>query len=235
MCNASDFAVEAVLGQKDCCHFHPIYFASKTLNAAQQNYMVIEKELMAVVSAFDKFRAYLVLSKTMVYTDHSALKYLFKKQDAKPRLIRWVFLLQEFDTEIKDKKGVENVAADHLSRLENEDEEIEIEIDDNFPDKTLNAVSSPDTPWFADLANYMAGDILRKGMTHQEKRKFFSDVKNYFRDEPNLFKICPYGIIRRCVSGPETRAILDKCHHGPTGGHYGATITAKKVFESRLY
>ena len=82
MCDASDFAVRAVLGQKDGNHFHPIYFASKTLNAAQQNYTVTEKELMAVVFAFDKFRAYLVLSKTVVYTDHSALKYLFKKQDA---------------------------------------------------------------------------------------------------------------------------------------------------------
>lgn len=171
----------------------------------------------------------------MVYTDHFALKYLFKKQDSKPRLIHWFLLLQEFDIEIKYKKGVENVAADHLSRLENEDEEIEIEIDDNFPDETLNAISSPDTPWFADLANYLAGDILRKGMTHQEKRKFFSDVKKYFWDEPYLFKICPDGIIRRCVSGHETRAILDKCHHGPTGGHYGATITAKKVFESGFY
>lgn len=77
MCDASDFAVGAVLGQKDGKHFHPIYFASKTLNAAQQNYTVTKKELMAVVFSFEKFRAYLVISKTVVYTDHSALKYLF--------------------------------------------------------------------------------------------------------------------------------------------------------------
>ena len=217
MCDANDFAIGAVLGQKDGRHFHPIYFASKTLNAAQQNYTVTEKELMAVVFAFDKFRAYLVLSKTVVYTDHSALRYLFKKQDAKPCLIRWIMIFQEFDIEIKDKKGVENVSADHLSRLENEDEEIEIEINDNFPEETLNSISSPDTPWFADIANYLAGDILRKGMTHQEKRKFFLHLKKYFLDEPYLFKICPDGMIRRCVYGSETRSILDKCHHGPTG------------------
>ncbi|GJS77503.1 reverse transcriptase domain-containing protein [Tanacetum coccineum] len=104
MCDASDFVVGAVLRQKDGKHFHPIYFASKTLNAAQQNYTVTEKELMVVVFTFDKFRPYLVLSKTVVYTDHSALRHLFIKQDAKPRLIRWILLLQEFDIEIKDKK-----------------------------------------------------------------------------------------------------------------------------------
>ncbi|GJV63398.1 reverse transcriptase domain-containing protein [Tanacetum coccineum] len=103
MCDASEFVVGAVLGKRDGKHFHPIYFASKTLNAAQQKY-IIEKELIAVVFTFDKFRPYLILSKTIVYTDHSALRYLFKKQDAKPRLIRWILLLQEFNIEIKDKK-----------------------------------------------------------------------------------------------------------------------------------
>ncbi|GJU46703.1 reverse transcriptase domain-containing protein [Tanacetum coccineum] len=95
MCDASDFVVEAVLGQKDGKNFHPIYFASKTLNPAQQKYTVTKKELMAVVFAFDKFRSYLILSRTIVHTDHSALRHLFKKQDAKPRLIQWILLLQE--------------------------------------------------------------------------------------------------------------------------------------------
>nr|GEX94825.1 DNA-directed DNA polymerase [Tanacetum cinerariifolium] len=104
MCDASDFAVGAVLGQREGKHFRPIHFASKTLNNAQQNYTIIEKELLAAVFTFDKFRSYLVLSKTVVFTDHSALKYLFAKQDAKPRLIRWILLLQEFDIEIKNKK-----------------------------------------------------------------------------------------------------------------------------------
>ena len=119
MCDASDYAVGAVLGQRHGNHFQPIYYASKTLTNAQENYTTTEKELLAVVFSFDKFRSYLVLSKTIVYTDHSALKYLFAKQDAKPRLIRWILLLQEFDIEIRDKRGAENLAADHLSRLEN--------------------------------------------------------------------------------------------------------------------
>ncbi|GKC55044.1 reverse transcriptase domain-containing protein [Tanacetum coccineum] len=104
MCDASDFVVGAVLGQKDGKFFHPIYFASKTLNPAQQKYTVTKKELMVVVFAFDKFRSYLILSKTIVHIDHSALRHLFKKKDAKPPLIRWILLLQEFDIEIKDRK-----------------------------------------------------------------------------------------------------------------------------------
>ncbi|GJU90849.1 putative nucleotidyltransferase, ribonuclease H [Tanacetum coccineum] len=119
MCDASDYAVGAVLGQRIDKHFKPIHYASKTMNEAQENYTTTEKELLAVVFAFDKFRQYLVLSKTIVFTDHSALRYLFIKQDAKPRLIRWILLLQEFDIEIRDKRGAENLAADHLSRLEN--------------------------------------------------------------------------------------------------------------------
>ncbi|GKF56708.1 reverse transcriptase domain-containing protein, partial [Tanacetum coccineum] len=86
---------------------------------AQAHYTTTEKELLAMVYAFEKFRPYLVLPKTIVYTDQSALKYLLGKQDAKPRLLQWILLLQEFDVIIRDKKGAENLAADHLSRLEN--------------------------------------------------------------------------------------------------------------------
>ncbi|GJS70623.1 reverse transcriptase domain-containing protein [Tanacetum coccineum] len=157
MCDASDFAVGAVLGQKDGKNFHPIYFASKTLNSAQQKYIVTEKELMVVVFAFDKFRSYLILSKTIVHTDHSALRHLFKKQDAKPRLIRWILLLQEFDIEIKDRKGTENVTCDHLSRLENDETSDDSEVDDNFPRETLMEINTKNEPWFADFANCLVG------------------------------------------------------------------------------
>ncbi|GJY76416.1 reverse transcriptase domain-containing protein [Tanacetum coccineum] len=176
-----------------------------------------------------------LISKTIVHTDHSALRHLFKKQDAKPRLIRWILLLQEFDIEIKDRKGTENVAADHLSRIENDETSDDSEVDDNFPGETLMKIDTRDEPWFADFANYLVSDIIPKGMTYQQKNKFFSDLKHYFWEEPYLFKVCSDGMIRRCVSGPETRTILDQCHHGPTGGHYGPNTTAKKVLDSGFY
>ncbi|GKA33558.1 reverse transcriptase domain-containing protein [Tanacetum coccineum] len=229
ICDASDFVVGVILGQKECRNFHPIYFASKTLNATQQNYTITEKELMAIVFAFDKFRSYLVLSKTTVHTDHSALRHLFKKQDAKPCLIRWILLLKEFDIEIKDRKGTENVAADHLSRIEKEETSDDSEVDDNFPGETLMEMNIKDDPWFANFANYLVSDIIPKGMTYQQKNKFLSDIKHYFLEEPYLFKVCFDGMIRRCVSRPETQTILDQCHHRPTGGHYGPNTTAKKM------
>nr|GEY85293.1 reverse transcriptase domain-containing protein [Tanacetum cinerariifolium] len=143
MCDASDFAIGAVLGQRKTKHFQPIHYVSKTMTDAQAHYTTTEKELLAVVYAFDKFCPYLVLSKSIVYTDHSALKYLFSKQDAKPRLLRWVLLLQEFDIIIRDKKRAENLAAYHLSRLKNPHQRVldKKEINETFPLETLNLVS----------------------------------------------------------------------------------------------
>nr|GEW68446.1 reverse transcriptase domain-containing protein [Tanacetum cinerariifolium] len=126
----------------------------------------------------------------IVYTDHSALKYLLSKQDDKPRLIRWVLLLQEFDIIIRDKKGMENLAADHLSRLENPHKDVfeNKYINENFPLETLGKISSKSTPWFADFANFHVGNFIVKGVSSQQKKKFFKDVKHYFWDDPYLFE-----------------------------------------------
>jgi hypothetical protein len=110
--------------------------ASKTLTGPQLNYATTEKELLAVVFAIEKFRTYLVDAKVMVYTDHATLKYLLTKKDAKPRLIRWILLLWEFDLEIRDKKEVENSVADHLSRLQFK-ESAELPVNENMRDDTL--------------------------------------------------------------------------------------------------
>ncbi|GJU98365.1 reverse transcriptase domain-containing protein [Tanacetum coccineum] len=239
MCDASDFAIGAVLGQRKNKHFQPIHYASKTMTEAQAHYTTTEKELLAVVYAFEKFRSYLVLSKSIVYTDHSAIKYLFAKKDAKPRLMRWILLLQEFDVVIRDKKGAENLAADHLSRLENphQDKLENKEITETFPLETLGSVALrvDSTPWFADFANYHAGNFIVKGMSSQQKNKFFKDVKHYFWDDPFLFKICADQMIRRCMHGKEALDILEACHNGPTGGHHGVNITAKKVFDAGFF
>ncbi|GKA90183.1 reverse transcriptase domain-containing protein [Tanacetum coccineum] len=230
MCDASDFAIGAVLGQRKTKHFQPIHYASKTMTEAQIHYTTTEKEMLAVVYAFEKFRPYLVLSKSIVYTDHSALKYLMNKQDAKPRLLRWVLLLQEFDITIRDKKGSENLAADHLSRLENPHKDVleNKDINENFPLETLGVISSESTPWFADYANFHAGNFIIKGMTTQQKKKFFKDVKHYFWDDPYLFHNCADQIIRMCLHGQEANDILKACHEGPTGGHHSANPAARK-------
>nr|GFB51167.1 reverse transcriptase domain-containing protein [Tanacetum cinerariifolium] len=119
MCDASDYAVGAVLGQRVEKHFRSIHYASKTMTQAETNYTTTKKEMLAVVYAFENFRLYLIMNKSIVYTDHSALKYLFAKKDVKARLLRWILLLQEFDFKVINTKGAENYAADHLSRLEN--------------------------------------------------------------------------------------------------------------------
>ncbi|GJW39017.1 reverse transcriptase domain-containing protein [Tanacetum coccineum] len=238
MCDASDYAIGAVLGQRIEKHFRPIHYASKTMTEAETNYTTTEKEMLAVVYAFEKFRSYLIMNKSVVYTDHSALKYLFNKKDAKARLLRWVLLLQEFDFKVIDTKGAENYAADHLSRLENPYENVfdPKEINETFPLETLNTVTShQSTPWFADIANYHAGNFLIKGMSTQQKKKFFKDVKHYFWDDPYLFRICADQIIRRCVSGQEALEILKACPEGPTGGHHSANITARKVFDAGFF
>ena len=121
MCDASDFAIGAVLGQRRDKLFRAIYYASQTLNKAQLNYTTTEKEMLVVVLAYDKFHSYLIGTKVIVFTDHAVLRYLFSKKDAKPRLIRWILLLQEFDLEVQDKKGSENSVVDHLSRLEQDE------------------------------------------------------------------------------------------------------------------
>nr|GEV38514.1 reverse transcriptase domain-containing protein [Tanacetum cinerariifolium] len=119
ICDASDFAIGAVLEQCQENHFRPIHYASKTMIEAESNYTTTKKEMLAVLYAFKKFRSYLIMNKSIVYTDHSALKYLFAKKDSKARLLCWVLLLQEFTFKVIDTKGAENLDADHLSRLEN--------------------------------------------------------------------------------------------------------------------
>nr|GEX04455.1 reverse transcriptase domain-containing protein [Tanacetum cinerariifolium] len=237
MCDASDFVIGAVLGRRKTKHFQRIHYASKTMTEAQIHYTTTEKEMLVVVYAFEKFRSYLVLSKSIVYTDHSALKYLLNKLDAKPRLLQWVLLLQEFDIIIPDKKGTENLVAYHLSRLENPHKDVfkNKDINENSPFETLGKISSESTPWFADFANYHAGNFIIKGMSSQQKKKFFKDVKHYFWDDPYLFRICADQIIRWCVHGQEANDILKACHEGPIEGHHGANFTAKKVSDASFF
>nr|GEY78059.1 reverse transcriptase domain-containing protein [Tanacetum cinerariifolium] len=170
MYDASDYAVGAVLGQRIEKHFRPIHYASKTMNQAEANYTTTKKEMLAIVYTFENFRSYLIMNKSI-----------------------------EFDFKVIDTRGAENYAADHLSRLENSYENTfdPKEINETFPLESLNKVAhkDPSTPWFADLANYHAGNFLIKGMTSQQKQKFFKDARHYFLDDPYLFRTCADQII----------------------------------------
>ncbi|KAI5343490.1 hypothetical protein L3X38_011366 [Prunus dulcis] len=241
MCDASDYAVGAVLGQRVDKKPHAIYYASRTLNDAQLNYSTTEKELFAVIFALEKFRSYLITNKVIVYIDHAALKYLLAKKDAKPRLIRWILLLQEFDLEIKDKKGSENVVADHLSRLVHvsNEEEDSLPLRKSFPDEQLFSICPLNSlnpfPWFANVVNYLCTNELPTGLSMFQRDKNWKQARYYFWDDPYLFKHCPDQVIRRCVLEGDFKSILEFCHSHACGAHFGAKKTASKVLQSGFF
>ena len=216
MCDASDYAVGAVLGQRIDKKPTAIWYASKTLAEAQMDYTTTEKELLEVVYALEKFKPYILGSKIAIYTDHAALKYLFSKKEVKPRLIRWVLLLQEFYLEIRDKKGSENTVADHLSRLHISGTG---DISYSFPDEHLLVVSSH-APWFAHIVNFLVTGSIPEHWNWHRKDKFFHELTYYYREEPLLFHVGYDQIIRRCVAEEEQGSILSMCHSSACGGHF---------------
>ncbi|OAO89360.1 hypothetical protein AXX17_ATUG01260, partial [Arabidopsis thaliana] len=188
MCDASDFAVGAVLGHIKDKKIHVIYYATRTLDDAQKNYATKEKELLVVVFAFEKFISYLVGSKVIVHTDHAAMKYLMQKKDAKPRLLRWILLLQEFDIEtfeVVDRHPSESTR--NWSPTEN---------------CTVTAVEK-DYPWYADIVNYLAADVEPNNFTDYNKKRFLREIRRYYWDEPYLYKHCCDGVYRRCIAATE--------------------------------
>ncbi|KAL2243765.1 UNVERIFIED_CONTAM: Transposon Ty3-G Gag-Pol polyprotein [Sesamum indicum] len=232
MCDASNHAIGAVLGQKIGKDPHVIYYASRMLDSAQSNYTTTEKELLAIVFALEKFRHYLLGTKVVVYSDHAALRYLLSKKEAKPRLIRWILLLQEFNLTIKDKKGAENLVADHLSRLITDKNPPPLNYE--FPDEHLHTIQGV-TPWYVDIVNFLVTGVLPRDLTRARKDKIKSDAKHYVWDEPYLWKFCSDQIIRRCVPETEIPSILEFCHSYACGGHFGPKRTARKVLECGLF
>jgi hypothetical protein len=230
MCDASDYDVGDVLRQAKDKKHHAIAYASKTLTGPQLNYATTEKELLAVVYAFDKFRSYLVGAKVIVYTDHDVLKYLLAKKDAKPRLIRWILLLQEFDLVIKHKKGVENFDADHLSSMYFEKQH-ELPINDAMRDDMLYQIAQSD-PWHTNIINFMFAGYVRPGA---DKKKLIYESLHHLWDEPYLFRVCSDGLLSRCVPAEEGMKIIEKCHSSPYGGHFGAFRTHAKIWQSGFF
>ena len=163
-------------------------------------------------------------AKVIIYTDHAALKFLLTKKDAKPRLIRWILLLQEFDLEIKDKKGVENTVADHLSRLQVTNMQ-DLPINDFLRDDMLLTVMDSN-PWYANIVNYMVAGHVPPG---ESRKKLEVESRRHLWDDPYLYRVCSDGILRRCVPTAEGMQIIESCHLAPYGGHYGVFRTQAKI------
>ena len=187
-----------------------------------------------MIFALEKFRSYLLGTKVIVYTDHAALKYLLGKKEAKPRLIRWILLLQEFDIEIKDKKGSENVVADHLSRLVRDEDSVPLV--ETFPDEQLFGMQvSNHNPWYADIVNYLVKREIPKDLSRYAQDKLKKDARYYVWDDPYLWKHCADLLIRRCVHESEIMSILKFCHSNSAGGHFGSKKTALNMLQSGFY
>nr|CAN66443.1 hypothetical protein VITISV_011562 [Vitis vinifera] len=181
MCDASDF------GYRSCTNGQREDYASKTLNKAQRNYTTTEERIVSCG---------VCLRQT--------------KQNAKARLIRWILLLQEFDLQIRDKKGVENVVADHLSRLAIAHNSHVLPINDDFPEESLMLLEK--TPWYAHIANYLVTSEVPSEWKTQDRKHFFAKIHAYYWEEPFLFKYCADQIIRKCVPEEEQQGILSHCH-----------------------
>ncbi|XP_013689090.1 uncharacterized protein LOC106392858 [Brassica napus] len=231
MTDARDFLVRAVLGQRKDKKLHVIYYASRTLDEAQCRYATTEKELLAIVYAFEKFRSYLVGSKVIVHTDHAALRN-------------------------QGKKGIENGVADHLSRMKIDEDTA---LDDSLPvehvysislgsvaEQPLHPVSSsileylvcaikkqyPSLPWFAEIANYLAAKKEPVKFTGNDKQKFLRGSRHYYWDEPYLYRSCKDGIFRRCVSESEIPGILYHCHGSSYAGHFATFKAVSKILQA---
>eukprot|EP00253_Pinus_taeda_P035700 PITA_35700 len=229
--DASDTAIGAVLGQEENGLPYTIYFISKNMTPAELNYTVTEKEFLAVIYAINKFRHYITGYTTFVHTDHSAIKYLMNKSVTNARVTRWLLLLQEFDITIVDRPGKENVVADFLSRLKNNEN---IPIDDSFPDEYLFAVSAH-SPWYADIANYLVAGKLPSHLSHREKRKIIQQSARYSWISRCLFHTGIDQEIWRCVGEDEIYDVLKACHDDPCGGHFADKRTTHKALRMGYY
>ena len=181
VCDASDYAIGTILGQRIGKASHAIYYASRTLNDAQRNYSTNEKEFLAIVFALEKFRSYLLGTKVIVYSDHAAIRYSMTKKEVKPRLIRWILLLSEFDLEVKDKRGTENRVIDHLSSLVHVEDELHLQ--ETFPNEQL-FYTSVTLPWYANIVNYLVTNMLPLGLSKAQRDKIKSDAKYFVWDDP---------------------------------------------------
>jgi len=185
-----------------------------------------EKEFLVVIYAINKFRHYITGYPVVLYTDHSAMKYLANKPITNGRVRRWLIIFQEFDITIKNRPGKENLVANFLSRVPRIDDTVEIE--DQFPDEHLFVVTVK-TPWYADVANYLAVGKLPKHLMSKERKLIVKHNTRFSWIRGYLFHTRTDMHIRRCVKEDEIYDILKACHDGPCGGQFADHKTGHKI------
>ena len=229
--DASDTAIEVVLGQEENHLPYAIYFVSKNMTPDELNYTVTENEFLAVIYAINKFRHYIIAYPTFVHTTHSSIKYLMKKSITNSQVIRWLLLLQEFDITIVDQPSKENVIADFLSQIKANDN---TRVDDSSPNEYLFAVSTH-SPWYSDIANYLVSGKLPSHLSDREKIKIVQQSARYSWISGCLFHIGLDHEIQRCIREDEVYDILKACHGGPCGGHFVDKRTTHKILRMGYY
>ena len=228
--DASAFGVGSCLSQKDKNgKDHPIYFASRQMNAAEKNYTVTEREALAVIFSCKKFRHYLLGYKTVFHTDHSSLKYLVNKADLSGRIARWVLLLQEFDFTVEVRPGKHHDNADYLSRLPGE--ENEVRLDDDFPDEYIFYTRMEDS-WYTDIIRLITQGILPKGLNLEQQTVFLHKAGPYTIYKGVLYKLAPDHTFKRCLEKNEISAVIESMHTEESGGHYALYNTVKKILNA---
>eukprot|EP00253_Pinus_taeda_P025855 PITA_25855 len=230
--DASDTAIGVVLGQEEDRKPYAIYYISKNISPSELNYTITEKEFLVVIHAINKFRHYITRYLVILYTDYSAIKYLVNKPVTNGRITRWLILLQEFDITIKDRPGKENPVADFLSRMTKPVDAAAVE--DQFPDEHLFVVAVQ-TPWYADVANYLVVGKLPKHLTPNERKQIVQRSTRFSWIGGYLFHTGADMQIRRCVRQDEIFDILRACHDQPCGGHFADRRTSHKVLHTGYY
>nr|GEU55039.1 reverse transcriptase domain-containing protein [Tanacetum cinerariifolium] len=185
-------------------------------------------------------RILIILGRPFLATAYAMIDVFNKKITFRVGDDEVIFDMDQSNIETKDKKGVKNLVADHLSRLENPHMEVltKREIADKFLNEHLMVLKSEfkyDEPWYANFINYIVRKVVPPNWTFEKRKRFVSQAKTYFSEEPYEFKLCADNIMRRCVTKRETLKILAHYHLGPTGGHHSASVTETKVYQFRFY
>eukprot|EP00253_Pinus_taeda_P029412 PITA_29412 len=220
------------LGQLEDKKPYIIYYISKTLTPAELNYMVTEKEFLEVVHAINKFQHYITGYQVFVHTNHSSIRFLMNKPITNGRITHWLLLLQEFHITIADKPGKDNVVSDFLSRLTIDD--ICTPNEDTFPNEYLFSISIY-SPWYADIANYLAAGKFPQYLSSKEKKKIIQQSATYTWIDGNLYHTGPNFHIKHCVREDEVFDILKAFHEVPCGGHFVGKWIRYKVLSTGYY